>query len=137
MGEHLQDGSLAVPNVFLMEGLNVLFVDVCENRLDSDLDVNILVDESRLQGQLPLLKLEEVSSLCVCRDHRVDKFGIVDATEVKVFVVRNDPRLVLVEYERDIPMTPPPMLRKGRSSRNLLIILVSFGRCGSSRRSPS
>ena len=73
-----------------------------------DLANNILVDEARPQCQLLLLKLEEVSAFCVCRDHWVDEFGLVNATAVKVVVVCNDPHLVLAEYEREIPVLPPP-----------------------------
>ena len=98
---------LVAPQVLFIEGLNILFVDVQEDRLDADLADNLLVDEARPQGQIILLKLEEVSALRIYRDLRVDKFGFVDATASKVVIVRDNPHLVLDEYERVLPPPPP------------------------------
>ena len=97
MRENFQDGALFVTHVFLRERLYVLFVKVLDDCLNADLDYNILVDRAFPQVQLLLLKLERVSDFRVCRDLRVDKFGIVDATAVKVVVVSNHPHLVLAE----------------------------------------
>ena len=102
-----------------MEGINVLFVDVCDNRLDAELADDLLVDKAFPQCQLILLNLEEVSVLCVCCDLWVYEFGLVDATAAKLVVVCDNPHLVLAEYEQEIPMVPPPMLWKGRSSQNM------------------
>ena len=81
-----------------MEGIYVLLVDVRDDRLDTDLANDLLVDEACPQVQLLLLKIEEVSSLRVCCDRRVDEFSLFDAAAVKVIVVRGDPHLVLAEY---------------------------------------
>ena len=83
-----------------MEGINVLFVDVCDNRLDAELADDLLVDKAFPQCQLILLNLEEISALFVCFYLWVYEFGLVDATAVKVVVVRDNPHLVLAEYER-------------------------------------
>ena len=65
LGEHFQDGALVVSHVFLMQGFYVLLVDVCGDCLDANLADNILVDKACPQGQMLLLKLEEVSELRV------------------------------------------------------------------------
>ena len=51
-----------------------------------------------------------------------DEFGLVNATAVKVVVVRDEPHIVLDEYKREIPVVPPPTLWKGRSLRSLQVI---------------
>ena len=70
------------------------------------------LDKACPQGQILLLKLEEVSALRVRHDRQVDDFGLVDATAVKVVVVRDDPHLVLAEYGWKIPVPPPPRYRR-------------------------
>ena len=65
LGEHFQDGALVVPHVFLMQGFYVLLVDICGDCIDADLSKDLLLDNARPQGQLLLLKLEEVSDLRV------------------------------------------------------------------------
>ena len=92
-----------------MEGLYLLLVEVLYNCLDADLADNLLVNKALPQGQLLLLKLEEVSALRVCRDRRVDEFGIADETSVKVVIVCNNLHLVLAEYEKGDTHAPPPL----------------------------
>ena len=96
-----------------MEGLDILFVDVRDDPLDADLDNNLLVDKAHPYVQLLLLKLEEVYALRFCCDFRVDEFGYFNAAAVKVVVVGENPDIVLAEYEREIPVVPPPP-RRGR-----------------------
>ena len=78
-----------------MEGLNLLFLNICDNVIDANLADNLLVDESRPHGQVLLLNLEKVSALHTCCDQQVEEFRIFDATAVKVLVVQDDPHLVL------------------------------------------
>ena len=120
-----------------MEGLNVLFVNIRDDRLDSNLSIDVLVDEARPHGQILLLKLDEVSALCICCDFRVDELGIFDATAVEVVLVGDNQHLVLDEYEREIPTPPTPTLWKGRRLRNLRVLFVIVEQCGSLRCSPS
>ena len=108
LGDHFEDRSLVVPHVFLVELLDVLFIDVRDDLLDADLADNLMVDKACPHGQMLLLKLEEVSALRICRDLRVDEFGIFDAAAFKVAVVGDDPHLVLDEYKREIPVVSPP-----------------------------
>ena len=63
LGEHFQDGALVVPHVFLMQGFYVLLVNVRDNCIDASLADDLLVYKALPQGQLLLLKLEEVYSL--------------------------------------------------------------------------
>ena len=83
-------------------------MNICGNRLDADLADDLLVDEACPQGQMILLKPDEVSDIRVCCYCWFDEFKTVDVTAVKVVVLRDIPHLVLAEYERDIPMVPPP-----------------------------
>ena len=86
---------LVVTHIFLMEGIDVLFVNISDDRIDANLADKPLVYKSLPHGQLLLLKLEEVSALCICHDFRVDNFGIFDATAFEVVVVGNNSHLVL------------------------------------------
>ena len=87
--------------------------DVFDDHFDANMANDLLVDKARPHGQLLLLKLEEVSDLCICRDWPAEKFRIFYATAVKVVVVRNDPHLVLDEYDREILVVTPPHAVEG------------------------
>ena len=63
LGKNFEGRLLVAPHVFLVEGIDVMLVNVCDNCLDIDLADDLLVYETRPHGHLLLLKFDEVSAL--------------------------------------------------------------------------
>ena len=108
MSEHLEDRSFVVYHVFFVEGLDLLLVDIHDDRLDAHLVNGVMVCVVRPHIQLLLLEFEEVSPFGITLDFRVDKVGIYDTVSVKVIVLGNNENFVLVENEQEISVPPPP-----------------------------